>query len=83
MLQFRRLPAGDIDQLMMPIPKAHAYVDLMLAPSGEAMLMGEPAMMTEALGARGFDGALMGCTPDDLEVIAALWSVDCGADDGS
>lgn len=68
----RKLPAGKIDQMMMPIPKAHAYVDLMLAPSGEAMLMGEPAMMTAALGSRGFDGALMGCTTDELEMVAAV-----------
>ena len=68
----RRGPAGGIDQCMMPIPKAHAYVDMMLAPSGEAVMMGEEAMMTAALGECGFDGALMACTSDDLEVISAI-----------
>lgn len=68
----RRGTAGGIDQLMMPIPKAHAYVDLMLAPSGEAEMTGEEAMMTAALGEDGDDGALMGCSSDDLEVTSAI-----------
>lgn len=55
----------------MPLPeKAHAYIDLLLAPSGEAVLLGEPAAICNQLPVKATD--LDNCTGDDLEVLTAI-----------
>ena len=68
----RKGPAGCIDPMMPPIIKAEAYVDLILAPDGETMLQGEPAIINSLLGQRGFDGPLLGCTSEELEMVSAV-----------
>ena len=68
----RNGPAGDIDPRMPPALKAEAYVDLILAPGGQSMLAGESALIHEALGQRGFNGPLLGCDSDELEMVAAV-----------
>ena len=54
-------------QRAMAHEKAMAYVRLMLAPSGEAVLMGEPYGHVHAIG----QDNLMSCCADDFEVLAA------------
>lgn len=62
-------PYGCISPDMPLAAKAQAYVDLLLAPSGEAALIGEPAEICAQLGpAAVFDN----CTADDLEVLSAI-----------
>ena len=65
-------PAGGIDPRMPAALKAEAYVDLILAPDGETMLGGESAMITAALGQRGFNGPLLSCHSEELEMVAAV-----------
>ena len=55
--------------------KATKYIDLMLAGGREdveCMLMGEPAMINQRLGQRGFDGPLLSLTGDEMEVLDAV-----------
>ena len=55
-------PPGDIDQAMRPRTKCFAYVDLLLAPSGRAVLSGEPEAVLARLGRDN----LSACAPDVL-----------------
>lgn len=64
-------PAGAISPGMAPREKAEAYIDLMLAPSGQAVLVGEPATFTARLGHEN----LMHCNADELEIIAAFFGL--------
>jgi len=50
------------------VVRASMYVDLLLAPSGEACLVGEPALFMQQVGQTN----LMLCTTDELECIAAF-----------
>ena len=61
-----------IDPRMPPDIKAEAYVDLVLAPDGETMLGGEAALINVRLGQRGFDGPLLSCTSEELEMVSAV-----------
>lgn len=65
-------PAGMIDPRMPPEMKAERYVELALAPSGQAMLMGEEAMVFDSMGSGPMDGPLGNCNADELEVIASI-----------
>ena len=51
--------------------KAQAYVDLLLAPTGEAALAGEPAAIINNLQSTE-KASLDHCTADDLEILAAI-----------
>ena len=58
-----------------PYAKATKYIDLMLAggrEEAECVLMGEPAMINQRLGQRGFDWPLLFLTGDEMEVLDAV-----------
>ena len=66
-------PVGCIDPRADLGDKAHGYVDLLLSGDGEAMLMGEPAMINMQLGQRGLQGGpLFACYCDELELVSSI-----------
>lgn len=75
-------PFGQIPPNASTNQKVIQLVDLLLAPSGDAVLMGLPAMVGMQLGQRGFDGPLIHFTADELEVNAALFLLGMIAEEG-
>ena len=75
-------PFGHIPPNASTNQKVIQLVDLLLAPSGDAVLMGLPAMVGMQLGQRGFDGPLIHLTADELEVNAALFLLGTIAEEG-
>ena len=75
-------PFGQISAGASTNQKVLQLVDLLLAPSGEAVLMGLPAMVGMQLGQRGFDGPLLHFTADELEVNAALFLLGTISEEG-
>ena len=72
------LPCGAVSPSLGPFAKARAYVDLLLAPPGEAVLMGEAAEVTATIGYE----ALEHCTGDDLEVLTAFCGLANAVENG-
>ena len=78
MLGSRTGPApGEIYSTMRPRTKAHAYTDLLLAPTGEAVLIGEPEEWIDRVGHEN----LASCSSDAREIIAALGGLEVLTDE--
>jgi len=65
-------PPGDIPEGMRTRTKCYAYTDLLLAPSGRAVIAGEPSSFIARIG----ENALESCTADVLEIVASLGGLE-------
>ena len=68
---------GEILPSMRSRTKAHAYVDLLLAPRGQALIAGEPVAFINEVGHEN----LMACSTDEMEIVAAMGGLEMLVDE--